>query len=469
MTRSTRRILGISLLLALAALPLAARADGVDIDAKAQSVAKSLVIVDFTLRNENTSREGSGQGILLSKDGVILISDSLISESLPKEWITDIKVRLPGKNFEPTPATFLGRTRNRLFAYLKTAKPVDAPPFDPGTTGELKLGEPVFSIGIYGQTGGYATYVGKSEVRVILPMQRLMGNTASFGLTRGTSPVYDASTGNFLGITLPTLAESMILRLGDADQRIELVDPDQSATFLPVSEVSDALANIPAAPFDLRRPWLAIDDPSGLQEDVRALKKIDQPSGIVVGSVIAGENADKAGLKPRDIILTVDGKQFSTSPVADIMVAQFERLLDDKKPGDKITLGILRDGQKMDIPVTLSETPRAGAEMKHVFSSLVGITTRDLVFSDAYSRRLPQDTKGVMVALVKNGSPASLGSTPLAPGFLITKVDDQPVDNQQQFLDVIQKESQKTDLKELVFVVIQPSGQTQVCRVDLSK
>ena len=36
--------------------------------------------------------------------------------------------------------------------------------------------------------------------------------------------------------------------------------------------------------------------------------------------------------------------------------------------------------------------------MKRVFSPLVGVTTRDLVFSDAYSRRLPQDTKGVMVA-----------------------------------------------------------------------
>ena len=89
---------------------LPARADGVDIDAKAKSAAQSLVIVDFTLRNENTSRQGSGQGIVLNKDGVDLISDSLISESLPKEWITDIKVRLPGKNFEPTPAKFLGRT-----------------------------------------------------------------------------------------------------------------------------------------------------------------------------------------------------------------------------------------------------------------------------------------------------------------------------------------------------------------------
>src|SRR4051812_29128825 len=76
-----------------------ARAEGIGLDAKAREVAKSLVIVDFTVRNELQSREDSGQGILLSKEGVVLISGGLISEAWPKEWLTEIKVRLPGKNF----------------------------------------------------------------------------------------------------------------------------------------------------------------------------------------------------------------------------------------------------------------------------------------------------------------------------------------------------------------------------------
>ncbi len=95
--------------------------------------------------------------------------------------------------------------------------------------------------------------------------------------------------------------------------------------------------------------------------------------------------------------------------------------------------------------------------------------TRDLVFADAYSRHLPQDTKGVMVVLVKNGAPAALGATPLQRDYLITKVDDQPVENQKEFLDTVKSELDKPDLKEMVFVVILPSGETQVCRVDLTK
>lgn len=468
MSFSRRHVLPV--LLAALAAPSIAAAQSADIAAKTEQVVKSLVIVDFTLRNENSSREDSGQGIVISRDGVILISGSLISEGFPKEWVHDIKIRLPGKNFEAFPAKLLGRTRNRLFAFLKTERPIDAVPFAPGPVAETRLGQSIFAVAMLGKSGGYQTYVGRSEVRAILELSHTLGNTASFGLTRGTSPVFDVASGNFVGITYPALGESMILRDdGGAGRRVTLADDDQSSAFLPAREVAEVFQNIPTEPFESRRAWLAVDDITGLQEDVRLLRKIDQPAGVMIGSVIPNEPADKAGLKPRDIVLTIDGKPFSTNPVPEMMTMHFTRALDQKRPGDRVTLGILRDGQKQDIAVTLGTSPRISSELPHVLSPRTGLVTRDLVFADAYSRRLPQDTKGVMVALVKNGSPAALGSTPLQPGHLITKVNDQPVENQAQFLEVLKTEEARPDLKELVFVVIQRSGETQVCRIDLTK
>jgi S1-C subfamily serine protease len=456
------------LLAALALLPAPARAD-VDLAAKTDDLVKSLVIVDFTLRNENSSREDSGQGLVLTKDGVILIAGNLISEAYPKEWITDIKVRVPAKNFEAVPATMLGRTRNRVFAYLKTEKPIDATPFTLAASSEPKLGEQVFSASIMGKGGGYATYLGRSEVRTILDVSHTLVSTASFGLTRGTSPVLDVNNGNFVGLTVPSLGESMVMRDGSGSRRIEIADEDQSSAFFPTKEVAFLFKDIPTQPFDLRRAWLGLDDNTGLQEDVREVKKIDQVAGVMIGTVIPNEAADKAGLKARDIVLTIDGKPFSTNPVPEMMAIHFSRVIDDKKPGDKLTLGILRDGEKKDIDVTLGTAPKIASDMPHTFSPRIGITTRDLIFADAYARRLPQDTKGVMVALVKNGSPSSLGSTPLQAGYLITKLDDQPVENEAQFQEVLKAEEAKPDLKEMVFVVIQRNGETQVCRVDLTK
>ncbi len=440
-----------------------------DIDAKVKAVTKSLVPVEFTIRNENVSREEAGQGILIHDDGIILISGALIPENYPKEWIKDLKVRVASKNFTSVPAKLIGRTKNRLFAFLKTEKPIDAPVFTPGEMTKTSLGQQVFSIARLGKAGGYEPYVGTSRVKELLDLTHPMANTDSFGLTRGTSPVFDLESGKLVGITFPAMGDSMILRDSSGMHGIQLIDDEQSSAYLPAEEVVPLFKNIPTAPFESPRAWLAIDGITGISEDIRSLKEIKQPSGVMIGSVIANEAADKAGLLPQDIILTIDGKPFSTSPVPEIMVMHLSHAVERYNAGDKITVGILRDGKNMEVPATLSAAPKTAGEMPAIFSAKVGVVTRDLVFYDAYARRLPQETKGVMVELVKNGSPASLGSTPLHMGDLITKVNDQSITDQKQFLGAMKKIDDAPDMKEAVFVVIQPDGNTQVRHIDLTK
>jgi serine protease Do len=466
--RVTHKSLHLALLAAglLGARPSRA---AVDLDAKAAEVVKSMVVVEYTLRNENASQEQTGLGLVIGKGGVILIAGSLFPENLPHEWVRDVKVRLPGKNFSSVPAKLLGRTRDRLFAFLKTNDPIDAPIFDPGEMADATLGEQVFSPSMAGKTGGYETMIGVSRVKASLHLTHTVMGTDSFGLTRGTAPVFDLDSGKVVGISMPSAGDSMVLRDAGGARRVELIDEDQTSLFLPREEVADIFKNIPTEPFDAKRSWLAVDEVTGLEEDVREGKNITQPAGVMIGAVIAGEAAEKAGLKPRDIVLTVDGKEFSKSPIPELMVTHFMRVLDKHPPGDTVTLGVLRDGTKMDIKATLGEFPKLGADMPHVFSPRIGVVTRDVVFTDLYARRLPTDTKGAMVALVKNGSPAGLGTTPLRAGMLITKVDDQPVENQKQFTDVVEKETARPDLKEMVFSVILPNGDTQVCRLDLTK
>jgi hypothetical protein len=440
-----------------------------DIDAKAKEVARSILIVEYTMRNENASRQESGQGLLIHKDGIVLVSGGLLPESFPKDWVKDLKVRLPLKDFTSMPAKLLGRTQDRLFAFLKLEKPIDAPVFEPGEIVPAKMGQEVFSVAILGKSSGYPTYVGMSQVRTVMDLTHTIASTSTFGLTRGMSPVFDTETGKLTGITLPSLGEGLVLRDGGGSRRVELTDEDQSSVYLPGNEIAGLFKNIPTEPFDLRRPWIGVDEISGLQEDVKTLKHIEQPAAVMIGSVIPGEAADRAGLQAQDIVLTIDGKPFSKSPVPELMVMHFSHNLEKRKPGDEVTLGILRDGKPIDLKIKMGTAPRQGGEMPHVFASRVGIVTRDLVFADAYARHLPQDTKGVMIALVKNGSPASLGSTPLHAGLLITKVDEQPVENEEQFTEIMKKLDENKDAREAVFVVLTPKGETSVCRIDLTK
>ncbi|WP_158545493.1 PDZ domain-containing protein [Bremerella cremea] len=76
--------------------------------------------------------------------------------------------------------------------------------------------------------------------------------------------------------------------------------------------------------------------------------------GIIVTEINPGGPADKAGLKPGDLIVTVDGQRFQT-------LDQLGKWMSGKKPGDKLTLNVLQDGKPSDLEVVLgsqsNETP----------------------------------------------------------------------------------------------------------------
>ncbi len=73
-------------------------------------------------------------------------------------------------------------------------------------------------------------------------------------------------------------------------------------------------------------------------------------SGVVVQVVGPGTPAAEAGVKVGDIIQAVGPKQVSAA-------LGLEDVLDGTKPGQVVTLTLLRDGQKLEIPATLSRRP----------------------------------------------------------------------------------------------------------------
>jgi len=113
-------------------------------------------------------------------------------------------------------------------------------------------------------------------------------------------------------------------------------------------------------------PYLGI---SFLSEDLQTLDVLqalglDTHTVAYVTGVTAGGPADKAGIragdKPTsipdlnaggDLITAFDGKPVST------FESLLSYLLTSKSPGDTVVLTILRDGQSMDIPVTLGARP----------------------------------------------------------------------------------------------------------------
>ncbi|MDX1531536.1 MAG: trypsin-like peptidase domain-containing protein [Rhodothermales bacterium] len=81
----------------------------------------------------------------------------------------------------------------------------------------------------------------------------------------------------------------------------------------------------------------------------RAVKLLGLPvdEGLLVVSVDAGSPADAAGLQPYDIVLGIDGEA-----VADIATAN--AIFRSHRPGDTVTLRVLRGEAEREVPLTLS-------------------------------------------------------------------------------------------------------------------
>lgn len=93
--------------------------------------------------------------------------------------------------------------------------------------------------------------------------------------------------------------------------------------------------------------------PGEISDELREHLGLD--SGAAVREVAPGSPAENAGLQPRDIILSVDGK-----PVAG--PAGLVDTISAGKPGDEVSLKVLRKGKEMTIKVALAEhAARTGA------------------------------------------------------------------------------------------------------------
>lgn len=97
----------------------------------------------------------------------------------------------------------------------------------------------------------------------------------------------------------------------------------------------------------VRRGMLGINIQNITDDMVQALDLKDR-AGVLVSGVKPGSAAEKAGLKPRDVIVAINGEKIEDSNVLRNKVA-------GSLPGSTITLTVLRDGKETDLSATLDE------------------------------------------------------------------------------------------------------------------
>jgi protein involved in polysaccharide export with SLBB domain len=104
-----------------------------------------------------------------------------------------------------------------------------------------------------------------------------------------------------------------------------------------------------AIPINQIKPILnQLKSGKGVERPQLGLVISQQGGSVVVDSVIGA--AEKAGVKPGDIVLKVDGKVVTSA-------RDLTSYIQTRSVGQTVTLLIKRDGKEMTIPVTLTKMP----------------------------------------------------------------------------------------------------------------
>lgn len=159
---------------------------------------------------------------------------------------------------------------------------------------------------------------------------------------------------------------------------------------------------------------------------------LPRPIGVLVQGVQDGRAAEKAGIRPGDIIMMVNGQEV-------ISVNDLQNKIASKSPGDKASLQIWRDKRQIALSVTLDRAPVATINQntlnnqKKSYKNL-GMEIRDLTQVEMRNTNLDN---GIFVNDVKAGSPANKGG--IYAGFVLYKLNDTFIQDKDDFENKLEK------------------------------
>ena len=153
--------------------------------------------------------------------------------------------------------------------------------------------------------------------------------------------------------------------------------------------------------------------------------------GALVPQVEAGSAADKAGIRAGDVIISIDGTPIRKSHDLPIRVARHT-------PGDKVKIGIIRDGKEKIIDVIVEAMPedtvaKNRGQQREESKVRIGVVVEDLTRELAKELRT-RVSAGVVIAQVQPGSPAAASG--IRRGDVIYRINGEDINGVKDFGEI---------------------------------
>ncbi len=184
----------------------------------------------------------------------------------------------------------------------------------------------------------------------------------------------------------------------------------------------------------VERSWL------GVSPEPR-LRHTDERRGVLVGGVLAGSPASKAGIRAGDLLLKLNGHP--TDVRFNEQMPDFMRLAASLPIGKKVSAEILRGGHRKTVWLVPRERGLV-FRPEHAFEKW-GLTGRD--FSFLLAEEMKRKTlDGVLITSVNPGGPAGEARPPMQSQDVLVAVNGTPVHSVHDLVDLTRKLTKgKTD------------------------
>ncbi len=188
------------------------------------------------------------------------------------------------------------------------------------------------------------------------------------------------------------------------------------------------------------RGWLGVRIQT-VTEDLATSLGLDRPYGALVASVIPNSPAEKAGIKPGDIILDFNGSEVTE-------MRKLPRLVAETKVNTRSNLTIWRNEKKKSLKVVIAEMKEEDKEVKEEskdntdketlksdYFEQLGLTLSSITQDIRMRQNIPEDVSGLIVSKVDQNTDAE--SKGIRPGDIIQEINQVSVNDITAFRKII--------------------------------
>ncbi len=358
-------------------------------------------------RGEAPPQVGTGSGFVFTDEGHVVTNNHVVENA------TDVQIRFPdGRIYDHVEV--VGRDPNSDIAVIRIDDPNGFQPLEIGDSDQLQVGDWVLALGNplnlgFTVTAGIVSAKGRNLgiIEGETALESFIQTDAAINRGNSGGPLVDLF-GRVVGVNTAISSPTGVYA-GNGFAVPAAIAVEVARDLIEYGHV--------------RRPQLGVRI-SPITEAQAELYQLDRIAGAFVSEVVEGSPADQAGIRPEDVIVSLNGEPIGDSGE---LIARLAR----EDPGEEVTLGIVRLGERMTVDVELGEfeveTPETelagrGESAEAVLGLQLTNPTPELL------RRagIEEDIDGVMVVNVDRFGPAA---GQLQAGDVILEFNRRPVSN----------------------------------------